>query len=118
MDGTYSVSLSQYFSITLKGIPNPLDPGILAGYPTVSLYDNLSGQIKMKTYDNLNTYLTPNFQHNGSLIILANDNPNFYIEAGTYTNDILISLKIASKKDITIQPSFDSSFKGQHTFKI
>lgn len=37
--------------------------------------------------------LTPDFKHAGNLIIVGNDDPNFYIEAGTYTNEIILSTK-------------------------
>lgn len=60
--------------------------------------------------------MTPDFEHNGHLIIIADDNPNFYIEAGTYTNDIALSVTVPSKKDITITPSFVNDFKNTLKF--
>lgn len=35
---------------------------------------------------------TPDFKHAGKLIIIDDDDPNHYIEAGTYTNNITLSL--------------------------
>ena len=60
----------------------------------------------MKSYWNLMQPSTPNFQHNGSLIIIGDDNPNLYIEAGTYTNNLYLTLSplIASPQTISITP--------------
>lgn len=114
--GTYSVVQGQYFSVEVLAIPNPMDEGILAGYPIVSLYDVTTSSIKMKTYHNLDQYLTPDFENAGALIIIGDDNPIIYIEAGTYTNDILLSITSRATQDILVTPLYDASFKDLVTF--
>lgn len=89
-----------------------MDEGIPPGYPDVILYDEASKLIKMKTYWNLMQPIPPEFLHAGGLIVIGNDDPNYYIEAGTYTNEILLSISSAAVGTISISPDFDTSFNG------
>lgn len=46
------------------------------------------------------------------MIIIGDDDPNFYIEAGTYTNEIVLSLsEISEEKDVELTALYDDTFK-------
>ena len=74
----------------------------------------------MKTYHNLNQYLTPNFLNAGKLILIGNDDDEINIEAGTYTNNITLSLSPANStsqnQTIIITPIYDKAFANLTTF--
>ncbi|CAD8148432.1 unnamed protein product [Paramecium octaurelia] len=112
-DTTFTADITKTFSIVVQKLPNPLDEGICPGYPDLSLYDGTTKQIIMQTYSNLMQPSTPDFKHAGKLIIIDDDDPNHYIEAGTYTNNITLSLYPveAASQTMEISPLFDEAFK-------
>lgn len=76
-----NLNVGQGFVLKFFEIFNPVKEGN-CGCPIVKVYDKNTKMIKMKTYNNLNQFETPNFYNNGSIITIANDVDSLTIEAG------------------------------------
>jgi len=71
----------QTFMLNIYQLFNPMVQELVP-YPVVYIYNKVSKDIKMKTYNNLNQFGTPNLFNNGLIISLADDVDSLEIEAG------------------------------------
>jgi hypothetical protein len=62
-----------------------MDEGIPPGYPEVSLYDDASKKVVIKTFNNLMQFTTPNFKHAGAVIVVNYDNTTIVAEIGVWS---------------------------------
>jgi hypothetical protein len=91
----------------MGNIPNPYDVGIQPGYPIISLYNKVSKLISEKTFNNLNNFLTPNFIHKSSVILIGNDISQMNVQMGVWSAFITVKIPAAYIADLTISAKID-----------
>eukprot|EP01017_Pseudomicrothorax_dubius_P048741 TRINITY_DN8937_c0_g1_i4.p1 TRINITY_DN8937_c0_g1~~TRINITY_DN8937_c0_g1_i4.p1 ORF type:complete len:821 (+),score=149.40 TRINITY_DN8937_c0_g1_i4:60-2465(+) len=87
---------------TVAGVDNPIDE-VSTDFLFVRTYDGINKKVVQRSFKNLDPF-TFSFTYPGPLIIV-NDEEDIYVNRGTQTQDIYVSLDYPSQLNLTLKPT-------------